>query len=261
MRVALGVEYDGTAYNGWQRQRIGTGVQEVVEQALAVVADEPIETVCAGRTDTGVHAAAQVVHFDTRAARHERAWLLGVNSNLPDDISLRWASLVDEDFHARFSAISRSYRYSILNRPVRSALNRRVAWWVHSKLDDSAMQTAADCLHGVHDFSAFRASGCGAASPIREIFDIQVRRRQDRIEITVSANAFLQHMVRNIVGTLVAVGDGSKPADWAEKVLQSKNRTLGGVAAPAHGLTLTDVAYPKHFAIPGAATTKNTSDA
>ncbi len=160
MRIALGIEYDGTAYNGWQRQRRGVGIQTAVEDALSKVADEPIETICAGRTDTGVHAVAQVVHFDSKAERTTRGWVLGVNSNLPDDINACWAKVVNEDFHARFSVTSRSYRYLILNRPVRSSLYRNRAWCIHQPLNEADMEQAADSLLGEHDFSAFRAAGC-----------------------------------------------------------------------------------------------------
>lgn len=250
MRFALGVEYDGTAYNGWQRQRSGIGVQERLEAALSAVADEAVAAVCAGRTDTGVHAAAQVVHFDTRAERSPRGWLLGVNSNLPADVNATWVAPVGDDFHARFSATSRSYRYLILNRPVRSSLHRDRAWWVHQPLDESKMQAGADHLLGEHDFSAFRAAGCQAAKPIREILRAEVRRSGVRVSLTITANAFLQHMVRNIAGLLVAIGSGEQPPEWAHQVLESRDRTRGGVAAPAHGLTLIAVDYPDEYGIP-----------
>lgn len=250
MRIALGIEYDGTAYNGWQRQRSGIGVQEPVEEALASVADEPIEAVCAGRTDAGVHASGQVVHFDSAAKRSMRGWMLGANSNLPADINARWAYHVSDEFHARFSATSRTYRYLILNRLVRSALYRDRAWWVHQELDAKAMQDGADLLLGEHDFTAFRAAGCQAKTPVREIYSIAVVRRREWISIIVRADAFLQHMVRNIAGLLVAIGSGEEPPGWAEKVLHSRDRTLGGVAAPPHGLTLIAVDYPPIFGIP-----------
>ena len=251
MRIALGIEYDGTAYNGWQRQKTGTGVQSLLEKSLAVVANEHIEVTCAGRTDTGVHAAAQVVHFDTTAARSRRSWLLGLNSTLPDDINVTWAEPVDPEFHARFSALSRTYNYQILNRLARSALYRSRAWWIHQAIDVEQMQSAARYLVGEHDFSAFRAAGCQAANATRTVTRIEVRRNDDWIDITVSANAFLQHMVRNITGLLVAVGCGDRPADWAAEVLASRDRRCGGVTAPAHGLTLTGVEYPSKFSIPG----------
>lgn len=250
MRIAIGIEYDGTAYNGWQRQRAGTGVQERVEEALARVADEPVEAVCAGRTDTGVHASGQVAHFDTGAERSPRGWLLGANSNLPDDISVNWVQPVADDFHARYSALSRSYRYVILNRLVRSALFRRRAWWLHQPIDAGRMHAAAQALVGEHDFSAFRAAGCQAAHAVREITAISVRRQDDWILLEVTANAFLQHMVRNIAGTLAAIGAGEAPVDWAGTVLEGRDRRLGGVAAPPHGLTLVDVRYPQEFQLP-----------
>ena len=250
MRIALGLEYDGTAYNGWQRQRTGEGVQARVENALAKVANENIEVICAGRTDTGVHASGQVVHFDTHSERDSRGWLLGANSNLPDDVSVIWACPVDDSFHARFSAISRSYRYCILNRFERSALQRHRAWWVYDALDAERMHAAAQALIGKHDFSAYRAASCQASTPNREITTISVMRKDDWITLEISANAFLQHMVRNITGTLVAIGRGDKSVDWAESVLTSRDRRQGGAAAPPHGLTLVRVDYPEDFHLP-----------
>lgn len=250
MRIAMGIEYDGTAYNGWQRQKTGTGIQAVLEAALATVADQPVETVCAGRTDAGVHAAGQVVHFDTNASRCERGWLLGANSNLPDDVNVGWVASVDDVFHARYSATARTYRYLILNRPVRSALARHRAWWLYQPLDIDLMREAAGRLLGKHDFSAFRAAGCQASTPIRELMDIDIERHGDWIGITVTANAFLQHMVRNITGLLAAIGSGERPASSAAEVLRSRDRTSGGVAAPAHGLMLLRVDYPPQFDLP-----------
>lgn len=250
MRIAIGIEYDGTAYNGWQRQRNGAGVQERLEDALTEVANETIEISCAGRTDAGVHASGQVAHFDTKADRSDHGWLLGANSNLPDDINVSWVQRVDDEFHARFSAITRSYRYRILNRPVRSALQRRRAWWVYQKLDHECMHDAAQALLGKHDFSAYRAAGCQASTAVREITSIGVTRNGDQIVLDVTANAFLQHMVRNIMGTLVAVGSGEEDAAWAREVFESRDRTRGGVAAPPHGLTLVRVEYPDEFGIP-----------
>ncbi len=221
-----------------------------MEDALSEVANEPIETICAGRTDTGVHAIAQVVHFDTRAERSERGWVLGANSNLPDDVSARWAKPVDQEFHARFSAMSRSYQYLILNRLVRSALNRDRAWWVTQTLDANKMQQAADHLLGEHDFSAFRAARCQASTPVREIREFNVTRNEDWISIDVTANAFLQHMVRNIAGLLVKIGQGDEEPAWAREVLDSRDRAKGGMTAPAHGLTLTRVDYPERDDLP-----------
>lgn len=250
MRIALGVEYDGTGYNGWQRQRTGVGVQSLVENAIASVAGQDHEVTCAGRTDSGVHASAQVVHFDTSAKRRNRDWLLGLNTNLPDDVNIVWATSVNAEFHARFSAVSRTYRYLILNRLARSSLYRHRAWWQHSSIDANRMQHAANSLLGKHDFSAFRAAGCQASTAHREVTSIQVHRRAEWISIKVTANAFLQHMVRNIAGLLVAVGKGEQPVEWAASVLQSCDRTRGGVTAPPQGLTLIGVEYPSRFSIP-----------
>ena len=192
MRLAVGIEYDGTAYNGWQRQKSGLGVQQRVEEALARVANHDLEVTCAGRTDTGVHASGQVAHFDTTSQRSARGWLLGANSNLPDDIALTWVTDVPDDFHARFTATARSYRYRILNRLVRSALHRQRAWWVHQPLDAGRMHDAAQALLGEHDFSAFRAAGCQAANANREVRSVTVGRNGDWITLEITANAFLQ---------------------------------------------------------------------
>ena len=252
MRVALGIEYDGTSYNGWQRQKNGIGVQQRLEEALAAVANDDVEVTCAGRTDTGVHASGQVVHFDTSAERSDRGWLLGANTNLPPDINVSWAKRVSEEFHARFSATGRSYRYVILNRLQRSALHRHRAWWVHQPLDERRMHAAAQQLVGEHDFSAYRAAGCQSGSPMREVTAITVSREGDWVFLDVSANAFLMHMVRNITGTLATIGQGEQRLDWALDVLESRDRKSGGVTAPPHGLTLVAVEYPADFAIPAA---------
>ena len=211
-----------------------------------------MEVVCAGRTDTGVHASGQVIHFDTSSKRSPRGWLLGANSNLPDDINVTWAQPVDDEFHARFSATARSYRYCIINRLERSALHRDRAWWVYEPLDADAMHEAAQCLLGKHDFSAFRAAGCQASTAVREIKSIAVRRVGDWLTLDITANAFLQHMVRNIAGTLVSIGLGEADVPWATEVLESKDRKAGGIAAPPHGLTLVSVDYPASFDIPAA---------
>ena len=252
MRIALGIEYDGTSYNGWQRQKNGIGVQQRLEEALAMVANEAVEVVCAGRTDTGVHASGQVVHFDTSADRSERGWLLGANTNLPPDISVSWVKRVSDDFHARFTATGRRYRYVILNRLQRSALHRHRAWWVHQQLDEKRMHEAAQALLGEHDFSAFRAAGCQAHSATRDLTFISVARSGDWVTLDVAANAFLMHMVRNITGTLAAIGQGEQPVAWIREVLESRDRTLAGVTAPPHGLTLVAVEYPDAFGIPAA---------
>ncbi len=250
MRIAAGIEYDGTAYNGWQKVETGLGVQAVVERALSRVANHDVEITCAGRTDAGVHATAQVVHFDTDSERSVRSWLLGANSNLPDDVCITWVKPVEAEFHARYSATARTYRYLILNRLVRSALHRHRAWWVHDALAAEAMHEAGQLLLGEHDFSAFRAAGCQAHTPMRNVTSLEVSRHGDWLRLTVSANAFLQHMVRNITGALVAIGRGDQPVPWAGEVLAGQDRTLGGVAAPPHGLTLIGVDYPAAFDIP-----------
>ena len=205
---------------------------------------------CAGRTDTGVHATGQVVHFDTESTRDDRGWLLGANSNLPDDIAVTWAMHVSDDFHARFSATGRNYRYRILNRLQRSAMHRHRAWWVYAPLDAERMHVAAQALLGEHDFSAFRAAGCRANTPHRHISHISVERSGDWITLQVSANAFLQHMVRNITGTLATVGEGEQDPAWVARVLSSRDRKKGGIAAPPHGLTLMSVDYPASLQIP-----------
>ncbi|MEM6513457.1 MAG: tRNA pseudouridine(38-40) synthase TruA [Pseudomonadota bacterium] len=251
MRLALGIEYDGGAYNGWQRQRVGRGVQEVLEDCARQVADHDVEIVCAGRTDTGVHASGQVGHFDTDSERSERGWVLGINSALPDDISVRWVRPVSDDFHARFSATGRRYRYRILNRLVRSALERDRCWWIYQPLDADAMHRAGQQLLGEHDFSAFRAAACQANTANRELTTLTVGRDGDWITLEVAGNAFLQHMVRNITGTLVAVGSGQQPETWVADVLASRDRKQGGITAPPQGLTLTQVNYPQAFALPG----------
>ncbi len=254
MKIALGIEYDGTAYSGWQRQKNGPSVQERVEQALASIANEPVAVVCAGRTDAGVHALGQVAHFETRSRRSDRGWLLGANSNLPDDIAITWVRPVTDAFHARFSATARSYRYLILNRLARSALHRQRAWWIHRPLEAGRMHRAAQCLVGEHDFSAFRAAGCQAKAPTRNVFAVSVSRNDDWVSIDICANAFLQHMVRNITGTLVAIGLGDETEGWIADVLASRNRTAGGMAAPSHGLTLLRIDYPDEYSIPAPST-------
>jgi len=250
LRIAIGIEYDGTAYNGWQRQRSGHGVQAVIEKAVATVADHELEVHAAGRTDTGVHASGQVAHFDTRSTRTERGWLLGINSNLPGDVSVGWVRPVDDGFHARFSATERHYRYVILNRLVRSALLRDRVWWLHPPLDTERMQAAGERLLGEHDFSTFRAAGCQARTAVRHLRAVDVRRDGEFVTIDVRADAFLQRMVRNIVGTLAAVGSGEREVGWVADLLAARDRTLAGVAAPAQGLTLVGVSYPPHFGIP-----------
>jgi tRNA pseudouridine38-40 synthase len=253
MRIALGIEYDGSGYFGWQRQTQGRTVQACVEHSLSVVANHAVHVVCAGRTDTGVHATGQVVHFDTPSVRDDDGWLRGGNANLPPDIRLQWSSVVDESFHARFSARRRHYRYIILNRPVASALLRNQVCHEYSPLDHESMQAAARALVGEHDFTSFRAAGCQAKSPRREIYRLNVSRFADSIYIDVEANAFLHHMVRCIVGVLLAVGRGEQPVEWAAKVLAARDRTLSGVNAPPVGLYLVAVKYDDDFGLPSVA--------
>ncbi len=244
VRLAAGVEYDGTAYSGWQAQSHAPSIQECINKALTSVADEPLECTGAGRTDAGVHASGQAVHFDPPVERSLRSWLLGVNSNLPGDISLLWVRPVSSEFHARFSATSRSYRYVILNRQVRSALERNRVWWVYHRLDADRMNEAAQALFGKHDFSAFRSSACQSKSPIRNVTHIEVSRSDDHIFIDISANAFLHHMVRNIAGSLARVGTCEESVEWLGEVLALRDRKLSGIKAPSSGLTLTRVEYP-----------------
>ena len=250
-RVALGVEYDGAAFRGWQRQEAGVRtIQACLERALSRVADHAVATVCAGRTDTGVHALGQVVHFDTQAQRTPRAWVLGCNANLPADISVLWACPVADTFHARFAALSRRYRYIILNRSFRSALHRQRAVWRCQHLDATRMAEAGALLVGEHDFSSFRALGCQAKSPVRTIYTLSVQQQGDLLVIEVEANAFLHHMVRNIAGVLLAVGSGERSVHWVQEVLAARNRAVGGVTAPAEGLYLVAVRYAEEFGLP-----------
>jgi tRNA pseudouridine38-40 synthase len=255
MRIALGIEYDGSNFRGWQIQQAGVPtVQGCLEKALSQVAAQCVNTVCAGRTDAGVHGIEQVVHFDTDAQRPLRAWLLGVNSNLPGDISLRWAQPVAETFHARFSALSRCYRYIILNRPYRSALQRKRATWQRGPLNHEPMAEAATHLLGEHDFTSFRATACQANSPIRTIYNLTVERQGDYLAIDIEANGFLHHMVRNVAGVLLAIGRGEQLTGWPRDLLKVRNRALAGVTAPAEGLYLKGIRYPAEFGLPDHAT-------
>lgn len=256
MRVAAIIEYDGSGFSGWQIQpedRNGVRtIQGAVEAALSSVANEPIRVTVAGRTDAGVHACAQVVHFDSAAKRTSYAWVRGTNSHLPDDVAVLWADEVSPAFHARFAATGRRYRYVILNRPVRPTfLNGRVTW-DYRALDAGRMQAGAHHLIGTHDFSSYRAVECQAKSPVREMRALEVHRRGDFVIIDAYANAFLHHMVRNIAGVLMAIGAGEREPVWAKEVLEARDRTVGGLTAPPHGLYLTQVEYPAAFDIPGA---------
>jgi tRNA pseudouridine38-40 synthase len=249
-RLAVGIEYDGSGYSGWQTQPHAPSVQDTVDAALSAVADRPVSTVAAGRTDTGVHATGQVVHFDTSARRPERSWLLGANSNLPPDVNALWVCQVPESFHARYSATGREYCYRILNRPVRSALLRERAWWVREALDVGPMREAAAMLIGEHDFSAYRAAACQSKTPVRDLRRLDVERQGMEVYLTCEANAFLHHMVRNLVGTLVRIGRGEERPQWAAELLRGRDRRLSGITAPAAGLTLTAVYYPAEFGLP-----------
>lgn len=250
-RVVFIVEYDGSRYHGWQAQKSGLpSVQAMLDKAIGRVANHPVELVCAGRTDAGVHATHQVVHFDTTSVRSLRSWILGVNSALPSDICVHWADNAVEGFHARFTAVGRRYRYVIFNHPVRPALMRKSMTWSHRPLDAQRMHRAAQALIGEHDFSAFRAAGCQSRSPVRRVDRLDVIRCDQFIVIDIAANAFLHHMVRNIAGTLMRVGAGEESEEWVAQVLAQGDRRLSGVTAPAYGLYLVGVDYPASARLP-----------
>ncbi len=248
-RIALGLAYAGQAFEGWQTQRHGRTVQDVLEQSLSALAGQPIHTVCAGRTDTGVHATAQVVHFDTDIERPLQAWVRGTNAHLPGTVAVQWAVPVSDAFHARFSAQSRSYQYRIYCARQRHPLVRQAAWCMYD-LNIPAMQEAARGLVGTHDFSAFRAAQCQAASPVRELMAFEISQSGPYVIFDIRGNAFLHHMVRNLVGSLVEIGLGRKPVDWLVQVLDSKNRSLAARTYPPEGLTLVGVGYDSVFALP-----------
>lgn len=250
-RYALCVEYDGSQYRGWQSQPGDVAsVQGCVEKALSKIANEPVKVVCAGRTDAGVHGCYQVIHIDTHAVRDERAWVLGTNTNMPYDINILWAKRVSNDFHARFSALERRYRYVIYNAPVMPALLNRQLTWTHKPLDEQRMQQAADYLVGEHDFTSYRAVGCQAHSPVRNVRRFEVRRLGKLIVLDVTANAFLHHMIRNFAGVLMKIGSGEAEPEWARQVLDARDRRQGGVTAPPFGLYFVDVRYPDQFELP-----------
>ncbi|TFG86946.1 MAG: tRNA pseudouridine(38-40) synthase TruA [Chromatiales bacterium] len=251
-RFAAGIEYDGSAFSGWQIQRNARSVQEILNAAIANVANEPVSTAAAGRTDTGVHACGQVIHFDSTARRSVRSWLLGINSNLPDDIAVQWVRTVPGEFHARYSAVARTYRYVILDRDVRSALDRHRAWCLRGELAADRMASAATDLLGEHDFSAFRGAGCQSRSPIRRVERLTVTRSGDYLQIEARANGFLYHMVRNVVGALVRVGTGVAGPRWLAELLAGRDRRLGAATAPPEGLYLAEVHYPAELALPAA---------
>ncbi len=251
-RIALGIEYDGAAFHGWQAQPHGNTVQDVLERALAEVAGQPVRVSCAGRTDAGVHALAQVVHFDCNAIRPDQAWVRGGNAHLPPQVAIRWARIVDDRFHARFDAVSRSYCYLLRNHPVRPALEHGRVGWHHRPLDAERMHEAAQALLGEHDFSAFRAAECQAKSPVKTMQKADIKRLGDTIVFGFRANAFLQHMVRNIVGALVYVGQGREPVESIASLLACRDRTRAAPTFSPAGLYFAGVEYPPHWNIPAA---------
>ncbi|WP_017445969.1 tRNA pseudouridine(38-40) synthase TruA [Gayadomonas joobiniege] len=250
MKIALGVEYEGANYSGWQRQSHVKSVQQTLEQALSQIAQSEISVVCAGRTDAGVHATGQVVHFECPVPRKLSAWTLGANTLLPDDIAIRWSHLVDRHFDARFSATARRYRYIIFNNRFRPGILRHGVTQIYEPLDATKMHQAAQALVGEQDFTAFRASHCQSNTPYRNVHKVSVVRMGAYLVVDISANAFLHHMVRNIVGSLVEVGKGVQPIDWLKTLLMQKDRTLAAATAKANGLYLVDVTYPDKFELP-----------
>jgi tRNA pseudouridine38-40 synthase len=252
-RVAAIVEYDGTDYAGWQSQIHAASIQDAVQAALSFVAGHPVVVICAGRTDAGVHSLGQVIHFDTAALRTPRAWVLGTNTKLAPNIALQWAGEVTPGFHARHKALRRIYRYAILNRSERSALQRTRAAWIHRPLDAAAMHAAAQALVGEHDFSAFRSIECQSKTTVRKVDSVQVIREGDYLWLEIVANAYLHHMVRNIVGTLIEVQRETAPADAMLTVLEGADRRYAGATAPAAGLYLWRVEYPPIYGIPTGA--------
>lgn len=252
MRFALSLEYDGSRFLGWQTQPGGGTVQDALQDALAGLSGEPIQVTCAGRTDRGVHARMQVVHFDTSASRPLSAWVRGTNALLPEAIAVQWAAAMPGDFHARYAAHARTYRYVLINRPVRPALAARYAGWCHAPLDVAAMREAAALLTGEHDFSALRSAECQAKSPVRQLHALDILVEGERIEFVLRANAFLHHMVRNLVGLLVTVGRGKHPPAWAGDVLASRDRRRAAPTFAAQGLYLERVHYAPRWGIPEA---------
>lgn len=245
MKLALGVAYRGSNFHGWQLQKSGIRtVQGEVEAALAKIANHPVRVFCSGRTDAGVHAIEQVIHFETKAKRDNNAWLFGGNVNLPEDVNFLWVKPVADDFHARFSAIARQYQYKIFNNPLRSSLTAPFALWQPRKLDIELMNQAAAYLLGEHDFSSFRAHSCQAKSPIKTVEHLHLSQQDYEITLDIKANAFLHHMVRNIVGTLLKVGNAERPTDWVKTVLDSKHRQAAGATVQPHGLYFVKAFYP-----------------
>lgn len=250
MRIALAVEYCGTSFHGWQSQPSGNTVQDALEAALAAIAGQPVGVICAGRTDAGVHATHQVVHFDAPLERPLTAWVRGVNSHLPAGIAVRWAQAVDAEFHARFSARGRRYRYLLLNRPQRPGLWQGRVGWFHLPLDLAAMQVAAGRLLGEHDFSAFRAAGCQAKTPIKTLWRADVQQQGNLLVFDFEASAFLHHMVRNLVGSLVYIGKGAQPAEWMDGLLQARDRTAAAPTFSPDGLYFRGPIYEPHWQLP-----------
>ncbi|MBI3546937.1 MAG: tRNA pseudouridine(38-40) synthase TruA [Gammaproteobacteria bacterium] len=250
MRIAAIIEYDGSRFSGWQRQEQARSVQGVVEQALSAVANEAIQVIVAGRTDAGVHAVGQVIHFDTNATRSDYSWVHGANSNLPEEVALLWAGPVSDEFHARYSATGRHYHYIVLNRAARPTYLARRVTHDYRALDVARMREAATYLIGAHDFTSFRATECQAKNPVRDLRALKISRQGELVHVHAYANAFLQHMVRNLAGVLLTIGAGEREPVWAKEVLEARARAAGGVTAAAHGLYLREVEYPAHFNIP-----------
>lgn len=250
MRIALGVEYDGSRFLGWQTQPGGGTVQDALEPAIAGIAASPAAVTCAGRTDRGVHAREQVVHFDTEAARPASAWVRGVNALLPESVAVLWSREVDGEFHARYRAFARTYRYVLVNRPVRPALAARYVGWFHLPLDAARMRQAAALLVGEQDFSAFRSAECQAKSPVRMLHSLEIEQQGERIDFVLRANAFLHHMVRNLVGTLVYVGKGKHPPGWVKEVLEARDRAGAAPTFSPEGLYLESVEYDARWNLP-----------
>lgn len=250
MRIALGIEYNGANYYGWQRQREVESVQQFVESCLSKIADTPIEVQCAGRTDAGVHATGQVVHFDCPNPRKMAAWTLGMNANLPRDVAVRWAVEVNDDFHARFSATARRYRYIIYNSPYRGAILNQGVSHYHHPLDAERMHIAGQALLGEQDFSSFRAVQCQSRTPFRNVHHLTVTRYGDYVVVDIKANAFVHHMVRNIVGSLIEIGQGNQSVSWMSELLAVKDRTQAAATSKAGGLYLVEVDYPQRYNLP-----------
>ena len=249
-RIVLGLEYAGNCFQGWQSQPHGHTVQDVLEHALRCITGEPVRTHCAGRTDSGVHATAQVIHFDTGKVRPLSAWVRGVNALLPAGVAVRWAVEASRDFHARYCAVERRYRYFLFNSPVRPGLLSGRVGWFHQPLDEARMAEATAFLPGWHDFSTFRTAGCQAKTPVKLMHEASVRREGDFLVFDFRANAFLHHMVRNLVGALVYIGKGYYPVDWLQEVLESRDRSRAAPTFPADGLYLCGVSYSSGWSLP-----------